>query len=726
MTVRPCRRDRSRPLAALYVAAASSVAAGAPPTDFVRSPVATGLNQPTVIEFLPDGRMLIGERAGTIRLVVGGQLQPQPVVQIPGVFTDGDVGLLCIAADPDFGANNYFYVYYTFNDASGTHNRVGRFTMTGNAAPLGSEVVIWQNPELCEGSSHHGGSIAFGNDGNLLIPTGDQFNSDNAQSLSTQHGKILRIHPDGSVPADNPFLGDAGVPPVTWALGTRNPFRSTVDRPTGRFYIGDVGLNTWEEIDRPTAGSNLGWPFIEGPQCYVPDCSSYLAPIKAYNHNDPAYTGTLYDEQSAAIVLGPVYRGSVFPAEYAGNLFFGDYVNGWIRRLVLDASGNVTGESVFDSSPDAGTIVDLKVGPDGALYGVDIFGGPYGPAVFKIAYAPGANQPPIPRESASPLTGLPPLDVTFTGDTSTDPDDGPGPLTYFWDFGDGQTSTAANPVHTYEARGNYQVRLAVSDSAAQSTAAPIQVLVGNIPVPVIDQPTAGTTYSAGDAITFNGHATDVEDGALPDSALRWSIYLLHVSHLHPFLGPLTGRGGEFFVPTSGHPPEHTRYLIRLTVRDSDGLPAAVTRIIDPVVSDLHFASTPPGIPVFIDTGPLATPSTYGSLVGFHHNVSAQPSFVLSNRLYSFASWSQSAERSFVFNVPPGGASLTVRYVMACPGDWDGDGALAPSDIALFVNDWFAALINSTLVGDYDGDGIVAPADVAALVQDWFNSLTNGC
>ena len=267
-------------------------------------------------------------------------------------------GLQNLVLDPDFATNHYYYVFYTLG--SPNRDRLSRFTanasLTGTIA--GSELVLYQDP-LLAGVDHHGGAIVFGNDGKLYFTTGDEVDTPAAaQSLSSPRGKIHRINKDGTVPTDNPFYDGTG-PNVdsVWALGFRNPFRGFYDAPTGRFFIGDVGGNdystAYEELDVGVAGANYGWPNCESI-CPAP----YRNGIYAYPHSG----------RDAAIVSGFVYRGSQFPSGYVGDFFFADYAQNWIRRLTLDANGNVTG--VFNFEPPDGTldgpygdIVDLQKDP---------------------------------------------------------------------------------------------------------------------------------------------------------------------------------------------------------------------------------------------------------------------------------------------------------------------------------------------------------------------------
>ncbi len=262
----------------------------------------------------------------------------------------------------------------------------------------------------------------------MYFAVGDNGYPPNAQDLTNPHGKILRINRDGTVPADNPFYGQAGKEQAIWAYGFRNPWRFQFDRATGLLYGGDVGNYTWEEVNRIVRGGNYGWPVQEG--ICTTGCAGYLNPIHTYPH----------DGGSAAVTGGPVYRGTAFPAAYRGNLFFGDYAKNFIRRAVLDSSGNVT--SVHDFDAAAGPVVDIKEAPDGSLYYLTYVPG----RLYRVSYELG-NHSPSALATADVTKGVSPLTVRFDGSGSTDPDG--DPLTYAWNFGDGTTGTAAKPVKTY-------------------------------------------------------------------------------------------------------------------------------------------------------------------------------------------------------------------------------------------------------------------------------------
>ena len=281
---------------------------------FQNEVLATGFTLPTAIKFLPDGRMLVVELAGTIKVLPPPYTQPDPTpfLQLTNIGSAGvQQGIYDIAFDPDFTTNHYYYVFYTLG--SPNRDRLSRFTanasLTGTIA--GSEQVLYQDPQDAN-AEHHGGAINFGNDGKLYFTTGEHFDASAAQSLSSPRGKIHRINKDGTIPTDNPFYDGSG-PHVDsiWALGLRNPYRAYYDAPTGRLFVGDVGGNDYstatEEVDLGAAGANYGWPNCES-NCVAP----YTNGIYSYAHNG----------RDAAITGGFVYHGSQFPGSYEGAYFF--------------------------------------------------------------------------------------------------------------------------------------------------------------------------------------------------------------------------------------------------------------------------------------------------------------------------------------------------------------------------------------------------------------------
>ncbi len=693
--------------------AAATPALGALPADFERTALVTDQFEPTAIEFLPDGRMLIGRRDGAIMVYENGALLADPLISIPTDIAGGERGLLGLARHPDFADNGYLYVFYTTLEP---RNRVARFTLDGNTADPASETLIWENPDLAE-AYHHGGAILFANDGTLFISTGDQFSSSNSQEVGNQHGKILRVNDDGSLPADNPFIIDLDYEPEIWALGLRNPYRISYDGVTDTLYIGDVGGNgttSWEEINVGIAGANYGWPNQEGDDCFVGVCSGITLPIYSFQHDDPDYFWTV---NQGCITMGPRYRGDAMPEEYLDDLYIGDYANRWIRRIDLDAGGNVVGEAIFDSAPDSGTIVDLREGPDGALYYVTVgvawtSGEPDGGNVYRISYIGDLNDPPVVVAAANPTQGVEPLEVEFTSAGSYDPDLGPGPLAYSWAFGDGATSAESDPTHTYAAAGMYDAVLTVSDGAGDTSAPPITIVAGNPPEVEITAPAAGTTYRAGDEIAFAATATDVEDGALAAAAFEWQVVLLHAAHAHPFYGPIAGiDSGSFAIPSTGHPPEDTYYEIRVTATDSDGLEATATATILPEIAEIVIDTVPSGILVFLDGEAELTPRVYASIPYYEHALSAMHHFVLDGVVYIFESWSDGGAQNHTYITPELGGSVTATYFTT-------ETVVAAVDAPERNGDSYPPA-GEELSNFYDGFGLCAGVDGGGVYQSGF-------
>jgi glucose/arabinose dehydrogenase/PKD repeat protein len=625
----------------------------------------TGFDLPTAFKFMPDGRMLLTELQGTVLVVPPPytQADPTPFLQITNVGSAGvQQGIYDIALDPNFSANHYFYIFYTLG--SPNRDRLSRFTAnaTNTGTVAGSEFVLYQDPQDAN-AEHHGGAINFGNDGKLYFTTGEHFDAAAAQDLTSPRGKIHRINLDGTVPTDNPFYDGNGPHwDSVWALGLRNPYRASYDAPTGRLFIGDVGGNDYstatEEIDLGAAGANYAWPNCES-NCPPP----YTNGIYSYPHNG----------RDAAVTGGFVYHGSQFPAGYEGSYFFADYTQNWIKRLTFDANGKVNGVFNFeppDGSVDGpyGDIVYLEEGPDGALYYLDLgysdISGTYGVSKIRRIRYTQSNQAPVAIAAATPTSGPAPLAVSFSSAGSLDPEG--QALTYQWSFGDNTTSTQANPSHTYGTAGVYTVRLTVSDGVNSTISTPLTISVGNPPSATITSPIDGSTFRAGDVVSFSGTATDPEDGTLPASAYTWNIDFLHEGHVHPGI-PITGvTSGTFTIPTTGHDfSGFTRYRIMLTVTDSSGLTSSTFVTIFPQKVNLTFATAPPGLTLYLDGVAKTAPFVYDTLIGFNHTINA-PDQTLNGTNYTFTSWSDGGAAQHTVVVPASDQTYTATFTVSTP------------------------------------------------------------
>jgi putative heme-binding domain-containing protein len=320
------------------------------PPGFRADVVGTGLTGATALEVARDGRILICEQTGTLRVVKNGKLLKQPVLRLP-VDATWERGLIGVTVAPDFPRKPHLFVCHVAAKPY-PHHVVSRFTVAGDVAQPGSEKILLEGDDQTKlggevPAGHQGGAIHFGTDGKLYIALGDQTAGKPAQDLHSLQGKLLRINADGSIPDDNPFASrTTGKYRAIWALGLRNPFTFAVQPQTGRLFINDVGGRS-EEVNEGVAGANYGWPTVEhGPT------------------TDPRFRGPIHYYPTACIAGGAFAPTDLrWPKEYRGRYFFGDFNHGWIKSL--DPA------SPARSHPFATGLrrpVDLRFAPDGSLY----------------------------------------------------------------------------------------------------------------------------------------------------------------------------------------------------------------------------------------------------------------------------------------------------------------------------------------------------------------------
>lgn len=350
---------------------------------FDETPVASGLSRPTALAIAPDGRFFVAEQAGKLRVIKDDQLLQEPFVDLTDVVDSaGERGLLGVAFDPNFSRNQYVYLYYTRKAMEGepVHNRIVRFTASGDGAVPGSGKTILRLNKLSNATNHNGGALHFGKDGKLYAAVGENADPNNSQTLSNLLGKMLRINRDGTIPRSNPYVGSKrvkGKNRAIWALGLRNPYTFAFRPGTGTMFINDVGAGTYEEINHGAEKANYGWPYYEGPELRSsadpPANLKHRKPIFAYRHD-----GT---EGGCAITGGAFYdpRKAQFPARYVGDYFFADFCGGWIRSYDprTDAASNF---ATGISQP-----VDLDVDRAGNLYYLERGTG----SVYRIKYPGG-------------------------------------------------------------------------------------------------------------------------------------------------------------------------------------------------------------------------------------------------------------------------------------------------------------------------------------------------
>jgi glucose/arabinose dehydrogenase/PKD repeat protein len=503
---------------------------------------------PTSIAFLPDGRFLVTEKRGMAWMVSGGAKLANPVWSSTAEVLDhSDYGLLDVAVDPDFVHNHYVYFLYSVDpDSDGvdtntySFGRLARYQMSStgdtNVVNPASRTILmgtsWRTGPLALGLSHAIGSLRWGRDGSLLVTAGEgaDFNTADAgglqplafgtnladpaqdigafraQDITNLNGKVLRINPlTGTGYASNPYYDGtlSSNRSKVWAYGLRNPFRFTVRPGTGVadpaagnpgvLYLGDVGWDTWEEMDIVrTPGQNFGWPCYEGLlsqplyQAKTPahnGCGSVgtatnpatpTLPVATWNHSVPGASSPPGFIGSTSIG-GAFYGDTLYPAGFRGSYFFADYNQSWMKVATVDGNNNLLAINDFGTAMDAP--VALVTDPlQGNLYYVSITTG----EIRRIRFTGGGgggNTPPVAAATCTPGGGLAPLSVAFDGSGSFDTDG--DSLSFAWTFGDGGTSNVRNPQHTFQIPGGYTAVLTVGDGHGGQDVATLGVGVGS-------------------------------------------------------------------------------------------------------------------------------------------------------------------------------------------------------------------------------------------------------
>lgn len=337
--------------------------------------VARGLANPLFVTNAGDSRLFIVEQGGRIKILSGGILLPTPFLDISAkVLAGGERGLLGLAFHPQYATNGRFYVDYTDRNGNTVISEFRRTTSFPNLASTTERVLLRIGQPF---PNHNGGMLAFGPDGLLYIGMGDGGSAgdpgNRAQNINSLLGKILRIDVNGRtgslpyrIPPTNPYVGRLGDDRI-WARGLRNPWRFSFDRATGALWIGDVGQDRVEEIDRSTAatgrgrGADYGWPVLEGNRCYRPasGCSTrgMTPPLAVYTHS-----------LGCSVTGGYAYRGTAYPA-LRGAYLFGDFCSGRIWALNADGPNSQTPTLVYDTSMQ---LSSFGQGADGTLYVTDL------------------------------------------------------------------------------------------------------------------------------------------------------------------------------------------------------------------------------------------------------------------------------------------------------------------------------------------------------------------
>ncbi|MGW2330489.1 PQQ-dependent sugar dehydrogenase [Streptomyces sp. NPDC001700] len=575
--------------------------------------------EPMSLAVLPDRSVLHTSRDGTLRLTdAGGDTKVSG--KLP-VYSHDEEGLQGVGIDPGFQENRAIYLYYAppLNTPAGDApeegtaadfakfdgvNRLSRFTLnTDGTLNTTSEKKILDVPASRGTCCHVGGDIDFDAAGNLYLSTGDDTNpfaSDgftpiderpnrnpaydarrSAGNTNDLRGKILRIKvaADGTytVPDGNLFApGTDKTRPEIYAMGFRNPFRMSVDKPTGTLYVGDYGPDAGAadpnrgpagmvEFARVTKPGNFGWPYCVGDNkpyrdydfatgtsgpafdCAAPtNTSPYNTGLSELPPAQPAWIP--YDDGSVpefgtgseSPMSGQVYRYDAaldspvkFPESYDGDFFATEFGRQWIKRIEQGADGTV--EKINDFPWTGTQVMDSAFGPDGALYvldyGLSWFGGDEHSALYRIENATDGYSP-VADAAADRTSGKAPMKVAFTSAGTADADG--DTLTYRWDFGDGHTATTPNPSHRYSKNGTYTATVTATDPSGRSGSASVHLTVGNTaPKVTLQLPGDGQLFTFGDEVPFKVKVTDPEDRKIDCAKVKVTHVLGHDSHGHP-------------------------------------------------------------------------------------------------------------------------------------------------------------------------------------------------
>ena len=320
--------------------------------------VASNLANPWGLEVLPDGRMLVTEKAGRLRIVNTDGRVSEPLTGVPAVDASGQGGLLDVALDPDFAGNSVIYLSFAESGEGGAGTAVARAKL--GATGLEDVRVIYRQAPKVAGGNHFGSRIVFGRDGTMWVTQGDRFNyRDQAQDLGSGLGKIVRIDRDGGIPRDNPFLGRRGVRPEIWSYGHRNVQAAAIHPETGQLWTVEHGAAGGDELNNPQAGKNYGWPVITYGRDY--NGRSIGEGTAKEGMEQPVYYWDPVIAPSGMIF----YTGDKFP-EWRGNIFVGGLASKVLTRLAIENGRVVTEERYLRDLNER--IRDVRQGPDGYIY----------------------------------------------------------------------------------------------------------------------------------------------------------------------------------------------------------------------------------------------------------------------------------------------------------------------------------------------------------------------
>ncbi|MCM4151257.1 PKD domain-containing protein [Arenibacter sp. N53] len=558
---------------------------------YVRTVLDFNLNEPMELEELPGRGILFVERRGALKLYDFKEEKTKKIAQLD-VFYGNEDGLLGIAVDPDYQNNNWIYLCYS---APGeiSEQRISRFTLVSDSLDLASEKNLLTIPTIRK-CCHSGGALEFGPDGNLFIGLGDNTNpfessgyapideragralwdaQKSAANANDLRGKILRIKPedDGtySIPEGNLFPeGTANTRPEIYVMGSRNPFRFSIDSATGYLYWGDVGPDAGKgdpkrgphgmgEFDQARKAGNWGWPYTRGNNQPYNDydfatetAGEKFNPNKLINDSPnntgirelpPAQESMIWFSYAASEefpwlgsggvnpMAGPIYHASNypkatnnFPDYFENKILLYEWMRDWVYVVTLDDNHNYVKADPFMPSSEFSHPMDMLFASDGNLYVLE-YGQKWNSQnmdarLNRIGYVSG-NRKPVSRITSDKMVGAQPFTVQFSGSSSEDFDK--DKLKYEWYFNSDEVQDASmEPSFTFHEPGNYTVRLKVTDEAGNWDISTHKILVGNdIPEIKIELDSKNKTYWDGRKVAYKVIVTDKQDGSTLDGTI---------------------------------------------------------------------------------------------------------------------------------------------------------------------------------------------------------------
>ena len=326
--------------------------------------VAAGLETPWSLVFLTDGRMLVTERPGRMRIVSPDGEVSAPIAGVPAVHARSQAGLLDVVLGPDFARDRRIYFSYAEPTPGGARTAVARAVLDADGLRLTAVERVFAQNEDPGGGAHWGSRLVFGRDGTLFVTLGDRYSHrDQAQDLGSHLGKVVRIAADGSVPADNPFVGRAGAMPEIWSYGHRNVQGAALHPQSGALWTHEHGPQGGDEVNLTLPGRNYGWPVITYGREYI--TGFRIGEGSARADVEPPLTQWTPSIAPSGMAF---YTGDAFP-QWRGSLFVGALRGSMLMRLSLDGN-RVTGEEKLLRELDH-RIRDVRQGPDGLLYLLD-------------------------------------------------------------------------------------------------------------------------------------------------------------------------------------------------------------------------------------------------------------------------------------------------------------------------------------------------------------------